>query len=204
MIDRKKLIVGLSIIAGCVEPPRSASSPVGLCGERIEVPIEDGIHVEPPADIEWSSNPPVTGTHYPVWAAYEQLYDTPLLDRGYWLHSVEHGGIALLYNCPQGCADEVARLVAIVRAQPRDPHCAPPLRTRILIAADPLLPEETRFAAVAWGSGYRASCMDEAALATFVAEHYGRAGENTCADGLPFMGTPLSLLPTARSTSSLR
>jgi hypothetical protein len=146
------------------------------------VPLLPGLHVLPGTPIDFAHNPPATGTHYLVWAAWNVTYDPPL-DRGYYVHNAEHGGVVLLYNCPEGCPDEVEALQAFVESLPDDPHCEPPLRTRTIISADPLLPKDVRIAAVAWGYVYTASCVDALALRGFYDEHYGKSYENTCEQG---------------------
>ena len=105
------------------------------------------------------------------------------------MHSAEHGGVVLLHRCAD-CPDVVDDLAAVIRALPADPHCVAPIRTRTLVVLDPLLPPDVTVAAVAWGAFYTATCVDDA-LAAFVVEHYGEAGENTCHDGLPLGGAAL-------------
>jgi hypothetical protein len=150
----------------------------------VGVPLSHGTHVAPGTPIVFGTNPPATGTHYESWAAWNRTYDDPPLDRGYYVHNAEHGGVVYLYNCPAGCHEVVAGLEALVASLPDDPHCEAPLRTRTLISADPLLPERVTVAAVTWGFIYTASCFDAASLRTFYDERHGRSYENTCADGL--------------------
>ncbi|MEK7526132.1 MAG: DUF3105 domain-containing protein [Patescibacteria group bacterium] len=45
----------------------------------------------------YSSNPPTSGPHFPVWAK-KGIYDR-LLSDGYLIHSLEHGYIIISYNC---------------------------------------------------------------------------------------------------------
>ena len=178
------VIVTFSLVA-CVAPPAPEGRRVGTCGGVLtEVPLEDSPHVDD-ADIEWSSNPPASGPHFPVWAGWQRRYTD--LHRAYWLHNAEHGGVVLLHRCTD-CPDVVASLVEIVRRLPQDPHCTPPIRTRTVIASDPLLPAAV--GAVAWGVTYTADCVDDT-LASFAIDHAGRASENTCADGLPFDGVAI-------------
>ena len=181
--------VALVVVLGaCVDTPGPETELVGPCNASItNVPIEDSPHVPVGSPIEWSTNPPATGPHYPVWLQWERRYDN--VERAYWLHNTEHGGIALLYRCTD-CPDVTAELAAVIGGVPDDPHCTAPIRTRTLVAHDPLLPEDVTVAAVAWGAIYTATCVDDG-LSGFVAEHYGKAGENTCADGLPLGGLPL-------------
>jgi hypothetical protein len=160
---------------------------VGACDATVtEVPLEPGIHVEVGAPIEWSSNPPATGRHFPAWAGWDRAYDD--LERGYWVHNLEHGGVVLLYRCDEACPDVVAQLEDVARAAPVDPLCASPLRNRVLVVADPLLPDGVTVAASAWGFTYTASCVDPS-LATFVAEHLAEGPEDTCANGFTTRGT---------------
>jgi hypothetical protein len=170
----------LILCCGCAEEP--AAVELGPCDSRVvEVPLETGNHVVPGTPIAFSTNPPATGTHYEIWARWDQSYADPPLERGYWVHNAEHGGVVFLYNCPDGCAGDVAALQALVDALPFDPHCEPPVRNRTIITADPLLPAGVRIAAVAWGWSYTASCVDAPSLRAFFDAHYGMSYENFCA-----------------------
>ncbi len=111
-----KLAVSLVVgaVAGCAADP-APTGPIsvgGTCGGLTQsVASQAGIHVTPGTDITWSTNPPVTGMHDPVWGAYDRTYAA--LDRGYYLHDAERGAIVLLYHCPDGWPEVVARLEAI-------------------------------------------------------------------------------------------
>lgn len=152
------------------------------------VPLEAGIHMPVGTQIEWSTNPPVTGMHYPIWAAWDRDYAT--LERGYYVHNLEHGGIVFLYNCPQdgGCPDVVAQLDDVARGFSTDDACEAPVRNRMVVTADPLLPEGVQVAAAAWGVMYTASCFDPYVL-TFARGHYNHAPEDLCNDGANLGGT---------------
>lgn len=140
-------------------------------------------HVPVGTTVEWTSNPPAIGPHYPMWARWNRTYADPPLERGYWLHNLEHGGVVLLYRCEDPCPDVVQGLEAVVDAIPDDPLCAPAVRVRAIVSADPLLPAHVQVAASAWGWTYTASCLDATSLAAFVADRYAKAPENTCAEG---------------------
>jgi Protein of unknown function (DUF3105) len=177
--------------AACVDPPRPASDehPLGTCGTVRTFPIVDSPHVLPGTAVAWATNPPTSGPHYPVWAAWDQIYTD--LERGFWLHNAEHGAIVLVYRCDAGCPDTVTALAGVVRSMPVDPHCDAPVWTRSLVVSDPLLPDDRTIAAVAWGTSYIATCVDGEALATFTAASYGRSTENTCAQGLSGDSIPI-------------
>jgi hypothetical protein len=181
-VSRAATLVPWLTLLGCVEAggpePHTLDGP---CHAVVtDVPIEDSPHLEVGTPIEWTSNPPASGPHFPVWARWEHRYSE--LSRAFWLHNAEHGGIVLLHRCTD-CPDVIADLTATIASLPDDPHCVAPIRTRTLIAHDPLLPPAVAIAAVAWGTHYTASCVDDT-VATFARDHIGRAGENTCADGL--------------------
>jgi hypothetical protein len=142
--------------------------------------LDPGIHVSACFPITWSTNPPTSGPHYPIWAAFK-TYDAPI-PRGFWVHDLEHGAIVIAYNCPSGCDAELAELAAFLDARPVDPQCAPAVKRRVVVVPDPLL--DTTFAAAAWGWALESSCFDLAMLAPFYDAHYAQAPENTCADGV--------------------
>lgn len=54
-------------------------------------------HVTDISSISYNSNPPTSGTHFPVWAK-RGVYDRVISD-GHLIHSLEHGYIVLSYNC---------------------------------------------------------------------------------------------------------
>ncbi len=54
-------------------------------------------HVTDISGIKYNSNPPTSGSHFPLWAqrgVYKQV-----LSDGYLIHSLEHGYIVISYNC---------------------------------------------------------------------------------------------------------
>ncbi len=160
---------------------------VGGCdGVQTTVDGEPGIHMPQGSEIVWSTNPPVTGAHYPVWAAWDRDY--PMLERGFYVHNAEHGGIVLLYNCPAGCPDVVTQLEDVVRAAAVDAGCTAPVRNRMIVTSDPLLPDGVQVAAVAWRTLYTASCFDPY-VQTFAKIHYNRAPEDLCNEGIGLGGT---------------
>jgi hypothetical protein len=112
------------------------------------------------------------------------------LDRGYWVHNAEHGGVILLYRCPEGCPDVVDALLDVARALAPDGSCQAPVRNRVLVVADPLLPPDVQVAAVGWNATYTASCFD-AYVGTFADDRYNRGPEDTCLDGASLGSAPL-------------
>jgi hypothetical protein len=171
--------------AGCAD---SDPGPIPLACDGVirDVPGEPALHVPVGSPIEWSTNPPATGMHFGVWAKWDHHY--PALDRGFWLHNAEHGGIILLYRCPDGCPDVVDALLDLAGTFAGDPACAAPVRNRLIVAADPLLPAEVQVAAVGWNATYTASCFDPY-IRTFAAARYRKGPEDLCTDGASLGGT---------------
>lgn len=134
-------------------------------------------HVPSCSELTHEQLPPVGGPHYPIWAAY-QVYDATV-PWGFLLHSMEHGGVVLAYDCPSGCPEIVAELTAVA-AEVDDADC-PSGGNRMIVVPVPSL--GAPIAAVAWGHQYKATCLDGASLRAFVADHYGRAPEDLCAAG---------------------
>jgi len=141
---------------------------------------DEALHVTECSHIDYSTNPPSSGKHYSVWAAY-QTYDFPV-PRGYWVHCLEHGGIVITYNCPDGCADEVAQVESLIASLPADPRCTPlGLDHQVIITPDPLL--DTRWGMSSWGKTLRASCIDEAAFKDFYESNTAFGPEDICGGG---------------------
>ena len=141
-------------------------------------------HVPVGTMVDWSTNPPSSGPHYPIWAAF-QAYTTPV-PRGYYVHDLEHGAIVFLYNCGSaGCPEVVSTFQAASDSLPDDPVCdqtgGPGVRVRTVITPDPLIP--TKVAAVAWGWIYLADCADLPTLEQFAKAHYGQGREDLCNPG---------------------
>lgn len=178
-------------LAACGDPvgKRPLHYDLGTCG-TVDILHEDaGLHVPQGSQIDWATNPPASGTHFPIWAAYDRSYVA--LDRGFWVHDAEHGAVVFAYRCDAGCADTITGLEDAVRAMPVDSQCEAPVKHRAIVVADPLLPDDGQVSAIAWGTLYTGTCVDPDGLATFVHDFYGSAPEDTCVDGASLGGTPI-------------
>lgn len=67
-------------------------------------------HVSPGAQLTYKVYPPTSGPHFgqPDGPASWQSHGP--LPEGTYLHNLEHGGIAILFNCPTGCSDLKSQL----------------------------------------------------------------------------------------------
>lgn len=182
-------LVAVALLAGCSDPSSTTMS-VGACDGMLTIESDTSAeHVDTGTEISWTNNPPTSGPHYPIWAAWDREYTQ--LPRGYYVHNAEHGGIVLLYRCDAGCPDVVAQLLDTARRMAPDPLCTSPITKRVIVAPDPLLPDGVQVAAVAWNHAYTASCYDSY-IDTFARAHYAKAPENFCGDGTSLgNGTPI-------------
>jgi len=67
------------------------------------VPDEGRTHVDPSTTPTYKSYPPASGPHYSAQGIAPVPWQTiDTLQEGQYLHNLEHGGIAILYDCPSG------------------------------------------------------------------------------------------------------
>ena len=109
----------------------------------------------------YNSTPATSGWHYTVPLAPVPwgLYEKPLPDE-VLLHNLEHGGIGVHYDCPDGCADLVDDIVAAILGQ---------RRTKILVSPYPAMP--TRIALTAWNYLDAFDDFDEDRIVAFIEAH---------------------------------
>jgi len=179
------LIMLMLSLSGCPEPepePEPEPAPYRLLsseacdadllicgGECVLESFEVNVRSHASGGVEYADRPPVGGSHDPCWAAYG-VHDTEIADEN-WVHNMEHGAIVLLYNCPEGCEDEVAVLSSVVASM------AP---STVLVSSYSQM--DSRFAAVAWGWRMLLDCADDAAVfSDFYTEHFANAPETTTA-----------------------
>lgn len=148
------------------------------CDEAVvaELPNRGQDHVREGVPITYEDVPPSSGDHRPSWGKWgEYTYLPPQR----WLHNLEHGGIAFLYDpCVPEATKEALRAVA--KALPAD-ESGP---FRWVMTPYPGLP--TAVAVVAWQWTWQADCtgaVNEASLSTFITEHYRKGPEDVAGDG---------------------
>jgi hypothetical protein len=161
----------------------------GVC-DLVECAPEDkgGSHVAPCSEISPSTNPPTSGPHYQAWAQFG-VYDQPIPD-GFFIHSLEHSSVALLYDCEAAdeagldCDELRQELVDFYDAWPEDVLCTD-IPHRLIVAPRPGL--GAPFAAAAWGHYLKGDCFDVDRVGEFVRAHYANNYENICNSGVnPF------------------
>lgn len=163
------LLVGLSF--GCRDSNiDSVSGPTlecdacgGACSiENLEVGTAN--HTSDP--IDYPNPPPVGGPHNPCWSQW-LVFSEEIPDER-WVHNLEHGGVVFLYDCPDGCPDDVAVLQAIYDARPQH-----------TVVVSPYAGLNGGFAAVSWGWRMLLDCADADTLNQFYDEHADHGPESS-------------------------
>ena len=172
-------------------PPEDGVTATGDCDTVFGVPsTESGFHVGECNAIDYATNPPCAGHHYAVWADYKEYAVT--VPAGYWVHSIEHGGVAFLYGCnPKEdtvCETMIGQVRTYMTGLPLDPKCTLPTRNRTLMLPHPEL--GAPFAAVVWGHYLRANCFDSSLVTALIETYYGENYEDTCAAGVDPTAAP--------------
>jgi Protein of unknown function (DUF3105) len=149
---------------------RGASEQVG----EQQLPAQ-GIHIPVGQKGVWTTDPPTSGQHYsgagvaPVpWGTADQQL-TPEL----WVHNLEHGGVAILYNCPSGCSADTAAIRSFVALAPQESEFH-----EVKLVASPYAVPGHRFALVAWGWRLFLDSWDPVQAEQFYAAHVDRAPED--------------------------
>ena len=136
-------------LAGFARPSWPAAADDGA------VPILDHGYIESPWEDHppYNSHPPTSGPRLRSLASWgrHELPVPPELS----VHNLEHGAVAIHYNCPEGCPDLVARLEALTA-----PYA------RVLVAPYPWM--DARLALVAWGRLQTLDEVDETAIQAFL------------------------------------
>lgn len=112
--------------------------------------------------LTYDSKPPTGGPHSSCWGNWG-VHSEPLRPERF-VHNLEHGGIALLYNCPDGCPDERRWLEQFARDN----------ELTIVTEYQNL---DTRFGLSAWSARAYSDCLDPAFVRDFYSRRVDRAPE---------------------------
>lgn len=153
------------VVVDDATPALLSTTPCEACGgdcviEELAYPAR--YHATAPVD--YVDLPPAGGPHDRCWADWGVA--TALVDDDNFVHNLEHGGVALLWNCSPDCPDERAAIEAFVASH-----------ERTLATSYPAMP--SRFAVVAWGARLTASCLDVPEIEAFYVARFDRGPEST-------------------------
>lgn len=135
------------------------------------VPDEGRTHVNPGAPLDFKSIPPASGSHYPVWTR-SGIYPEAQSPGG-WVHSLEHGYVVVLYNCPSGCPDDVEKLGQFYATAPKSSRYN---YQKLILSPYTNMPQ--KFAAVAWARIDEMDELDIDRLAAFYRAYLDRGPED--------------------------
>ena len=107
----------------------------------------------------YNTDPPTSGWHVDNIAPWG-VHGTPI-PKELQVHNLEDAGVAVQYNCPQGCPDLVKQLEAIVKAHDK----------YVLLAPYPGM--DKRIALTAWGRIDKFDEFDEARIDRFIKAYKG-------------------------------
>jgi hypothetical protein len=143
-----------------------------LPGEKFESQGNDHLASADEAHPAYNTNPPTSGWHLPP-IPRPGIYTQPKVaeDLG---HFMEHGGVWVLYNCPDGCEEDVQQLQQVVNSAIDDGRP---------VAMAPFPTMDTKIAAVAWQRLLKLDTLDEGKLDDFINRlscHYNPEGAPYC------------------------
>jgi hypothetical protein len=115
----------------------NTSAPVGRA-----VALEGSDHVADGTMPVYRSRP-----HYANWLQ-SYGYMNPAPPTGNWLHNLEHGAVAILYNCPEACPELEQQMKDLYAELPQAPNSTRPGARAIIM---PYTDMDAKVAAVAWG-----------------------------------------------------
>lgn len=154
-------------------PPPPPPVITGCNGTTIETPSRGMSHIAQPTPIEYQDTPPSSGNHRAIWGKWGEYSE---ISPEYWVHNLEHGGVALLYG-ETATSTVVDALRAYAKNRPAD-STGP---FRYILTPYSGLPNA--IAVVAWEWTYLASGVCTGELDTFLTAHYRKTFEDIPSDG---------------------
>ncbi|AFY73579.1 Protein of unknown function (DUF3105) [Synechococcus sp. PCC 7502] len=129
-------------------------------------------HIPEGERVTYNSNPPTSGSHYQIPAAWGIYSSNPPVDERL-VHNLEHGGIIISYNPDLIKTEDLEK----VKAQARELRAVNP---RLIVV--PRTSIDTAIALTAWGYLQKLQGYDSQAIKTFYDAHIARSPE--CQNGL--------------------
>lgn len=155
-------VVGFLVYREATAVPPEKDDSAGLPG--VFYPSQGNQHLQPNETYNgYNSNPPTSGPHAPT-AQPPGIYREPI-PKEVLVHSMEHGTVLVLYNCPQGCDDLRQQLEAIVQEYGEDGK---------LVLAAPYPDMDATIALVAWTRLDKFDEFDEGRIRRFIEVHERR------------------------------
>jgi hypothetical protein len=144
---------------------------------------EGRTHVDPSTSPTYNSYPPASGPHYSATGIAPVPWQTianssaPLVE-GQYIHNLEHGGMAILYNCPTGA--DCTTLQNSLENYVRNLAPAEPAFNEVKVVLTPYSRGMTthKVALVAWDYIEFLDVYDQATITQFYENHVNKGPEN--------------------------
>lgn len=160
-----------ALAAGCFDD--GAPQPGGCTSDgAVAVANEGWPHVDGEEKLVYESNPPASGPHFNVWASY--AIHEEVVNRGNWVHNLEHGAIVLLIG-PDASDAQRQTILDAYEAIPNDANCG---HRRAVVTEDPLL--DGPMAAVAANNLLEGDALTVDQIVEFAVACRDRAPEDIC------------------------
>lgn len=133
-----KLGIVLVLAAWVAVGPAAAQD----AGPGRKMPDRGQDHVQQGTPVPYQEYPPASGPHWPQWAPWG-VYTEPIPEEMF-VHNLEHGGIVILYKCPNPCPDVARQLEETFAALPKSKYG----HVKVVVSPNPRI--KTRFTLLAW------------------------------------------------------
>ena len=132
----------------------------GDAGERIEDIGGGNMHIgREESHDPYNSVPATSGWHYSDagaprrWGVHDEVLPDEVL-----VHNLEHAGVGIHYNCPEGCDDLITQLAEITRDSPK-------------VIMSPYPDMDSTIALTAWNYLDKLDAFDETRILLFIEDH---------------------------------
>lgn len=145
-------------------PDQASTEPMGEA-----IPLLGNTHVPEGTPVEYNSNPPTSGDHWPEPAGWG-VYDEPLPDE-VLVHNIEHGGIWISYTGLDKA--DVAGLAATAEQYPE------------AVIVTPRPRNDSPIALASWGRLLKLDSVDDALIAKFIRANVNQSPEKLASISQP-------------------
>jgi hypothetical protein len=134
-----------------------------------QLPDEGYEHVAVGSQIHYKANPPASGPHYPFPAPAGVYLNG--LETGFWVHSLEHGYVVVLYK-PPASPERVAEFDRMVKDFPKSKYA----NVKLVIAPYPNMPHP--YAVLGWDWRLQMDSWNQATVLQFYKERVDHGRED--------------------------